>query len=95
MEKRLQIDFSEKAYKELEALQKLLDATSKSEVIRDALGLLRWLADEVVGKGHHILVEKPEEGAGVNREVVFHFLERSRSSEEDKKATRERAALSN
>lgn len=94
MEKRLQIDFSEKAYEELEGLQKLLEIKSKSEVIRDALGLLRWLADEVVLKGHHILVEKPEEG-GVNREVVFHFLERSRSSEEKKKATRERVPLSN
>lgn len=77
MEKRLQIDFSEKAYKELEALRERLDATSKSEVIRDALGLLRWLAEEVVDKNHRILVEKPEEG-GTTREVVFHFLEHSR-----------------
>jgi len=77
MEKRLQIDFSEKAYKELEALQERLDATSKSEVIRDALGLLRWLADEVVEKNHRILVEKPEQG-GPPREIVFHFLERSK-----------------
>jgi hypothetical protein len=77
MEKRLQIDFSEKAYRELETLQELLDATSKSEVIRDALGLLRWLAQEVVEKGHRILVEKPEDGT--TREMVFHFLERSKS----------------
>ena len=77
MEKRLQIDFSEKAYKELEAPQEPLDATSKSEVIRDALGLLRWLAQEVVEKSHSILVEKPEEGT--TREVVFHFLERSKA----------------
>jgi Arc/MetJ-type ribon-helix-helix transcriptional regulator len=90
MEKRLQIDFSEKAYKELETLQERLDATSKSEVIRDALGLLRWLADEV-DKGHRILVEKPEDGA--TREVVFHFLERSHSS--GKKKNRAAAALAN
>jgi Arc/MetJ-type ribon-helix-helix transcriptional regulator len=83
MEKRLQIDFSDKAYKELEALQERLDATSKSEVIRDALGLLRWLAEEVVDKNHRILVEKPEEG-GATREVVFHFLERSRSHDKKK-----------
>jgi hypothetical protein len=72
-EKRLQIDFSEKAYEELEGLQKRLDATSKSEIIRDALGLLRWLADEVVEKQHRILVEKPEE-KDATREVFFHFL---------------------
>jgi hypothetical protein len=87
MEKRLQIDFSEKAYKELEGLQKLLDASSKSEVIRDALGLLRWLADEVVEKGHRILVEKPEDG-GLTREVVFHFLERAGSSLAEEKAAK-------
>jgi hypothetical protein len=91
--KRLQIDFSDKAYKDLEALQERLDATSKSEVIRDALGLLRWLADHVLIKNHRILLEKPEEG-GATREIVFHFLERSRSqdSQEDKKASRTRSA---
>jgi hypothetical protein len=77
MEKRLQIDFTEKAYSELEALQKRLDAKSKSEVIRDALGVLTWLTDEILKNNHVILVEKPE--AGVTREVVFHFLERVRS----------------
>lgn len=71
--KRLQLDFSENAYKELEDLQGRLNATSKSEVIRDALGVLRWLADEV-NADHRILVEKPEG----TREVVFHFLERSK-----------------
>jgi hypothetical protein len=76
MEKRLQIDFSEKAYKQLEALQNRLDATSKSEVIRDALGLLQWLVDEVVEKNRHILVETEQ---GTTRELVFHFLQRAGS----------------
>lgn len=69
---RLQIDFSEDAYKELETLQNQLNAPSKSEVIRDALGVLRWATEEVL-PGHRILVEKPEG----TREVVFHFIKRS------------------
>ncbi|MGD0074675.1 MAG: hypothetical protein ABSD31_10085 [Candidatus Binataceae bacterium] len=69
--KRLQLDFSESAYRELQELQERLNAPSKSEVIRDALGVLRWLQDEV-DKNHRVLVEKPE---GI-REVVFHFLTR-------------------
>ena len=85
MEKRLQIDFTEQAYRELEALQKHLDAKSKSEVIRDALGVLNWLTDEVLEKQHLILVEKPE--AGVTREVVFHFLERVRSQKDHRSQT--------
>jgi hypothetical protein len=69
--KRLQLDFSESAYKELEELQERVNAPTKSEVIRNALGVLRWVADEVA-QAHRILVEKPE---GM-REVVFHFLTR-------------------
>ncbi len=70
---RLQIDFSEKAYKELEELQERLGATSKSEVMRNALGILRWVVEEV-SEGHRILVEKPQG----TREIVFHFIERSK-----------------
>jgi metal-responsive CopG/Arc/MetJ family transcriptional regulator len=69
--KRLQLDFSENAYKELEELQSRLNAPSKSEVIRDALGVLRWLTEEI-DQNHRILVEKTEG----TREVVFHFLTR-------------------
>jgi len=72
MDKRLQIDFSERAYKELVDLQKELDAPSKSEVIRNALGLLRWFVDEVKA-GHQLVVERPD---GTAREIVFHFLDR-------------------
>ncbi|HVC45509.1 MAG TPA: ribbon-helix-helix protein, CopG family [Candidatus Binataceae bacterium] len=69
--KRLQLEFSEDAYKELERMQKQLHAPSKSEVIRDALGVLRWVVEEIE-QDHRILVEKPE---GM-REIVFHFLTR-------------------
>lgn len=76
---RLQIDFSEKAYKELESIQERLDAGSKSEVIRNALGVLRWIIDES-DRGHRILVEKPDGP----REIMFHFLERSRVASGDR-----------
>jgi hypothetical protein len=72
---RLQIDFSEKAYGELESLQERLDASSKSEVIRDALGVLRWIVEES-DRGNRILLEKPEG----TRKIMFHFLERSRGA---------------
>ena len=70
--KRLQLDFSDSAYRDLEELQDRLNAPSKSEVIRDALGILRWVIGEV-DNDHRILVEKPEG----TREVVFHFLTRA------------------
>jgi hypothetical protein len=75
---RLQIDFSERAYKDLESLQEQLDSNSKSEVIRNALGVLRWVVEETK-KGHRILVEKPEGP----REIVFHFIEQVRPPEKD------------
>ena len=75
---RLQIDFSERAYKDLELLQEQLDANSKSEVIRNALGVLRWVVEEAK-KGHRILVEKPEGP----REIIFHFIDQAVSSEKD------------
>lgn len=76
---RLQIDFSEKAYKELESIQQRLDASSKSEVIRTALGVLRWITEES-DNGHRILVEKPEGP----REIFFHFLERGKGKSDDR-----------
>ncbi len=66
---RLQIDFGEQPYHELEALQENLSATSKSEVIRDALAVLKWVTDEI-SQGHRILAERPEG----DREIVFPFL---------------------
>lgn len=78
MEKRLQIDFSERAYNDLTELQKRLDAPSKSEVIRTALGVLRWLVDEHTTK-NRILLQKPD---GSTERVVFHFLDRLRLQDE-------------
>ena len=74
MDKRLQIDFSERAYNDLSDLQKRLDAPSKSEAIRTSLGLLRWLLDESES-GNRLMVQKPD---GSTERVVFHFLDRVR-----------------
>lgn len=68
---RLQIDFGEEGYRELEELQKQLGAPSKSEVVRDALGVLRWVASEVRNKDTQILVKRKGEEP---KEVVFHFI---------------------
>jgi hypothetical protein len=72
---RLQTDFSEEAYRELEDLQNQLDAPSKSEVIRDALGVLRWAVDEL-NSGNRILVEKQTPTGTDVREILFHFIKR-------------------
>jgi hypothetical protein len=70
---RLQIDFSETAFRALKVLQGRLAAESVAEVIETALGAYWWLADEVVNKRHAILLEKPTEG--IINEVRFHCLD--------------------
>lgn len=70
---RLQVDFTERGYHELERLQKNLEATSKSEVIRNALGVLRWVTDEILDESR-ILVQK--KGSREVEKVVFHFTPR-------------------
>lgn len=69
---RFQIDFSEEAYEELQGLQNYLNTPSKPEVIRDALGVLRWAVDEI-WEGNRILVEKK---GGEVKEIVFHFIKK-------------------
>ncbi len=69
--RRVQLDFSGEAFDELEALQKTLNASSRAEVIRDALGVLRWAAHHVVN-GNKIKVERKDGGELV--EVEFPFL---------------------
>jgi hypothetical protein len=74
MDKRLQIDFSTRAYKDLADLQRRLEAPSKSEVIRTSLGLLRWILDES-DADNDLLVQKSD---GSTQRIVFHFLNRPR-----------------
>ena len=88
MDKRLQIDFSEHAYNDLSELQELLDARSKSEVIRTSLGLLRWLLDESEA-GNRLMLQKPD---GNSERVVFHFLDRVRPREKSNPVEIEKAS---
>ena len=79
---RLQIDFSEEAYSELIALQNYINSPSKAEVIRDAIGVLRWACDEI-HEGNRILVEKKD---GQVRKFIFHFIKRPPTGDTSKKS---------
>ena len=73
---RLQIDFGEEGYRELEALQRALGAPSKSEVIRDALGVLRWAAEEVRDDNRILVERRRKEGKNEVKEIIFHFIKK-------------------
>lgn len=67
---RVQLDFSKDALKELDILQEKLHATSRAEVIRNALGVLKWATNHII-EGNKIVVEKKD---GERVEVNFPFL---------------------
>jgi len=68
---RVQLDFSGAAVAELDELKEIVGASSRADVIRNALRWLFWCADQVV-RGATILVELD----GKQREVVFPFVTR-------------------
>lgn len=77
---RLQFDFYEEAYEELKKLRSLTGTHTFSEVIRNALGCYKYIANHVI-KGSKILVEhKNEKGELVTKEVVFNFIKISENS---------------
>jgi hypothetical protein len=79
MARRLQIDFNEKDYRQLEALEKRLDAQSKSALIRDdAIGLLGWFARAVLDNNRSIF--EHDSKTGVTKEVKFAVIEQGRSA---------------
>jgi hypothetical protein len=67
---RVQLDFSEEAFQELNALQKKLQASSRAEVVRNALGVLRWVTKHLIA-GDTIVIEKAD---GTKSDVEFPFL---------------------
>lgn len=67
---RVQLDFSEEAFQELINLQKQLHAASRAEVIRNALGILRWVTRHLKD-GNRIIVERKD---SKQVEVDFPFL---------------------
>jgi metal-responsive CopG/Arc/MetJ family transcriptional regulator len=48
---RVQLDFSEEAFNELNDLVSKLHAPSRAEVIRNALGVLKWMYKKKVEQG--------------------------------------------
>ena len=55
---RVQLDFSEEAFKELNALQERLGVPSRAEVVRNALALLRWICEKVGDEDYQIVARK-------------------------------------
>lgn len=68
---RVQLDFSGKNLDELEQLKDIIGASSRAEVIRDALRWLFFCAEEVA-LGTTIILERGEK----QREVAFPFAKR-------------------
>lgn len=67
---RVQLDLSEEAFQELNALQKTLRASSRAEVVRNALGVLRWVTKHLIA-GDKMVIEKAD---GTKSNVEFPFL---------------------
>jgi hypothetical protein len=70
---RVQLDFSKEAFDELMALQRTVHASSRAEVIRNALGVLRWLTKHLKDKDK-ILVERRADSKRVEAEFPFLLL---------------------
>lgn len=56
--RRVTVDFSQEAYEAIETIAGKL-GTTKSEALRKALGLMRFILEEK-GKGAKLIVEGPE-----------------------------------
>ena len=68
---RVHFDFSKEAWEELDKLQTQLNASSPAEVVRDALGVLRWVTNHLA-EGDKIMTQR-KNGKAV--ETKFPFLE--------------------
>lgn len=74
---RVQLDFSGRNLAELEQLKEMIGASSRAELIRDALRWLYWCTEEVT-LGATIIFENGEK----QREVMFPFVRRKRAPSE-------------
>lgn len=66
---RIQLDFTREAVKELDILQTAMRTSSRAQVIRDSLGVLRWVVNNLK-EDNTILVEK-KNGEKVRIEFPF------------------------
>jgi len=67
---RLQFDFSDESLGQLDELKGATGATTRAEVIRQALRLLQWTIERTQDEKATVLVEKN----GTQREVIFPYL---------------------
>lgn len=72
--RRLQLDLEEESFYQLDMLVNVLGAASYSETVRNALGVLRWVLEELQ-QGNDIFAGKKEgEGKQELKQVVFPFF---------------------
>jgi hypothetical protein len=76
---RVQLDFSEEAFRALQGLKARINASTNAEVIRHALGLLKWVVNEAA-ENKRVLVEGDHE----TRELVLPFIISRRETEHAK-----------
>jgi maltose-binding protein MalE len=69
---RVQLDFSEDAFDRLEELRKEADAGSKADVIREAIRVYEWLAEQ--SKAGRMIEVQDEDGHQVSRVEARWFL---------------------
>ena len=72
---RVQLDFSEEAFHELNDLKEKLRAPSRAEVIRNALGVLKWMYKKKVEQGLDVVAIGSDERV---LEPEFPFLPSSK-----------------
>lgn len=72
---RLQFDFDEITFQEVDRLREATALSNRAELIRQALRFFRWTFDETK-EGGKLLIEKK----GTTREVIFPFWNLGNSS---------------
>lgn len=68
---RVQLDFSEEAFNELNELKDRINAVSRAEVVRDALSVLKWVLRNIVDEEKQIIVKSKD---GQSFQPIFTFL---------------------
>ena len=70
---RVQFDFAQNALEALDQLQVQTNASSRAEVVRNALGIMKWVVGHVL-KGNEIKVHRKKGGVIEECAVEFPFL---------------------
>jgi Arc/MetJ-type ribon-helix-helix transcriptional regulator len=76
---RLQVEFTPEAVSGIDELRRMTGISTRSEVIRNALGFLQWAMFEITKNDAVLLLEKQ----GRRQEVVFPFIRPSKGKPEE------------